>query len=83
MGQVFLFVLGWFAIGLVVAVAIGRILHETNSLDARPNSNAIHYSGPERRARVRRAHDRGNHIFWNQSKAERRQDAGRRRDDRM
>lgn len=83
MGQIVLFVLGWFAIGLLVAVAVGRILHETNSLDATPNSNAIHYGGPERRARVRRAYDRGNNTFWNQSKAERRQDAGRRRQDRM
>lgn len=82
MGQVVLFVLGWFAIGLLVAVAVGKILHEANSLNASPNSNAIHYGGPERRARVRRAHDRGNQTFWNQSKADRRQDTGRRNEDR-
>ena len=83
MGQVALFILGWFAVGLLVAVAVGKILHEANSLDPRPNANATHYGGPERRTRVRRAYDRGSKTFWNQTKAERRQGAGRRSEDRM
>ena len=83
MGQVVLLVSGWFAIGLLVAVAVGKILHETNSLDARPNSNAIDYGGPERRTRVRRAYDGGSKTFWNQRNAEQRQGAGRRSKDAM
>jgi hypothetical protein len=83
MGQLVLFVLGWFAIGLLVAVALGKILHEANRLDAHPNSNAIDYGGAERRTRVRRAHDRSSKTFLNQRRAERRQGTGRRSEDRM
>lgn len=71
------FLLSWLIVGFLVALAVGRVLREGNTRDAKPTAPVWR---SERRMKVRRARDRGANVPWYQ--VDQRRGFGRRHTDR-
>ncbi len=76
-GDIIVIIGGWFVIGSLVALVLGKILREVS---ARYDKPSIPIWRPERRIQVRRARDHGVEVSWHQ--VDQRHGFGRRHTDR-
>ncbi|MDX1488179.1 MAG: hypothetical protein R3268_08270 [Acidiferrobacterales bacterium] len=77
-----LFLIGWFIVGLLAALAVGRFIRGAESLGEPAVPARVERQRPERRIQLRRAQDRGGKTRWDPKTPDRRQGIGRRTDDR-
>ncbi|NIO43562.1 MAG: hypothetical protein GTO41_27465 [Burkholderiales bacterium] len=78
-----LFVIGWFIVAFLVALAAGGFIRSAAKLDNPSTPSRVKRRRPERRIKIRRAKDRGAESHSDLNKPDRRHGVGRRSEDRV